>query len=603
MLRFWISKKPIFRPSYYLYRNIVKNYCCKPITKMTETTTKETSTVQQSADNKRLSSAVADPAKQMKTKKPKLRKYKAKKVDPTSPMGVLEFEIDHLLKSQNLSRDQVLNDVNAILNDTSKVDGPITVQYHREVKNVKVLDITSNGNGLALIANPVKTEKKQVVVIPFGLPDDLVNIKVFKTHPFYVESDLLDVVEKSPMRRDDLIKDKYFGKSSGSQLEFLTYDDQLKLKRNTIVNAYKFFAPKLTSEKLLPHFGTTIASPLQFGYRTKITPHFDMPRRKAKELTERPPLGFGQKGRPQWRKDTLDVGGHASILDIDECVLATEVLNKGLTNERRKFEKEFKCYKKGATILLRENTTILDPTKPTLEQLTEEGSRDENGDISYVEVEDKEHNVKLAKTCVTNSRQIVTEYVDGYTFNFSAGEFFQNNNAILPVVTKYVRDNLQIPNKDGENEPRFLVDAYCGSGLFSICSSKGVDKVIGVEISADSVSFAEKNAKANDVENCRFIVGKAEKLFESIDTPNDRTSVILDPPRKGCDELFMKQLAAYNPAKIVYISCNVHSQARDVEYFLKETENGSSYKIESIRGFDFFPQTHHVESVCVMTRV
>ncbi|QID86495.1 tRNA(m5U54)methyltransferase [Saccharomyces pastorianus] len=571
---------------------------------MTETTTKATSTVQQqTADNKRLSSAVADPAKQKKTKKPKLRKYKAKKVDPTSPMGVLEFEVDDLLKSQNLSRDEVLNDVTAILNDTSKIDGPITVQYHRMVKNVKVLEITSNGNGLALIANPVEPEKKQVVIIPFGLPGDLVNIKVFKTHPYYVESDLLDVVETSPMRRDDLIKDKYFGKSSGSQLEFLTYDDQLKLKRNTIMNAYKFFAPKLNSEKLLPHFGTTIASPLQFGYRTKITPHFDMPRRKAKELTERPPLGFGQKGRPQWRKETLDVGGHGSILDIDECVLATEVLNKGLTNERRKFEKEFNSYKKGATILLRENTTILDPSKPTLEQLTEEGSRDENGDISYVEVEDKEHNVKLAKTCVTNSRQIVTEYVDGYTFNFSAGEFFQNNNAILPVVTKYVRDNLQIPNKDGKNEPRFLVDAYCGSGLFSICSSKGVDKVIGVEISADSVSFAEKNAKANDVENCRFIVGKAEKLFESIDTPNDRTSVILDPPRKGCDELFLKQLAAYNPAKIVYISCNVHSQARDVEYFLKETENGSSYKIESIRGFDFFPQTHHVESVCVMTRV
>ncbi|CAI1579031.1 hypothetical protein SEUBUCD646_0K02720 [Saccharomyces eubayanus] len=604
MLRFWISQKPIFRPSYCLRGIFIKNHCRTPITKMTETTTKATSTVQQqTADNKRLSSAVADPAKQKKTKKPKLRKYKAKKVDPTSPMGVLEFEVDDLLKSQNLSRDEVLNDVTAILNDTSKIDGPITVQYHRMVKNVKVLEITSNGNGLALIANPVEPEKKQVVIIPFGLPGDLVNIKVFKTHPYYVESDLLDVVETSPMRRDDLIKDKYFGKSSGSQLEFLTYDDQLKLKRNTIMNAYKFFAPKLNSEKLLPHFGTTIASPLQFGYRTKITPHFDMPRRKAKELTERPPLGFGQKGRPQWRKETLDVGGHGSILDIDECVLATEVLNKGLTNERRKFEKEFNSYKKGATILLRENTTILDPSKPTLEQLTEEGSRDENGDVSYVEVEDKEHNVKLAKTCVTNSRQIVTEYVDGYTFNFSAGEFFQNNNAILPVVTKYVRDNLQIPNKDGKNEPRFLVDAYCGSGLFSICSSKGVDKVIGVEISADSVSFAEKNAKANDVENCRFIVGKAEKLFESIDTPNDRTSVILDPPRKGCDELFLKQLAAYNPAKIVYISCNVHSQARDVEYFLKETENGSSYKIESIRGFDFFPQTHHVESVCVMTRV
>lgn len=168
-------------------------------------------------------------------------------------MGVLEFEVNDLLKSQNLSREQVLNDVTSILNDKSSTDGPIVLQYHREVKNVKVLEITSNGNGLALIDNPVETEKKQVVIIPFGLPGDVVNIKVFKTHPYYVESDLLDVVEKSPMRRDDLIRDKYFGKSSGSQLEFLTYDDQLELKRKTIMNAYKFFAPRLVAEKLLPH--------------------------------------------------------------------------------------------------------------------------------------------------------------------------------------------------------------------------------------------------------------------------------------------------------------------------------------------------------------
>ena len=189
----------------------------------------------------------------------------------------------------------------------------------------------------------------------------------------------------------------------------------------------------------------------------------------------------------------------------------------------------------------------------------------------------------------------------GYTFQFSAGEFFQNNNSILPLVTDYVRSNLQISNSK-PGDPHYLVDAYCGSGLFSITSSKGVDKVIGVEVSADSVSFAERNAKANGVENCKFVVGKAEKIFGSIDTPCERTSVILDPPRKGCDDIFLKQLAEYNPARIVYISCNVHSQARDVEYFLKETENGKSYKIESLRGFDFFPQTHHVESVCVLTR-
>lgn len=533
----------------------------------------------------------------VKTKKLKLKKYKAKKVDPTSPLGVLQFEIDELLNENKLTRNEVQNDISAILNDRSD---EIRNRYHREVKNVKILKLLSNGDGIALVDNPVETSKKQVAIVPFGLPGDIVNVKVFKTHPHYVETDLLDVNVKSPIRKDELIKDKYFGKSSGDQFEFLEYNEQLNIKRNTVCNAYKFFAPRLFSSPQLPEVGTTVASPLQYHYRTKITPHFDMPKR-LKQLEVKPPLGFGQKGRPKWRKETLEVGGTGPILDIDECKLATDILNTGLTNERRKFEQEFKKYKKGATILLRENTIVLDENKPIEEQLGE-GSKDENGNVSYITVEDKENGIKLAKTCVTDTRQIVKEYVDGYTFEFSAGEFFQNNNSILPIVTKYVRDNLQIPTS-GENEPNYLVDAYCGSGLFSICSSKGVSKVTGVEISADSVSFAERNAKANGIENCRFIVGKAEKLFESIDTPNDRTSVILDPPRKGCDEVFMKQLADYYPARIVYISCNVHSQARDLEYFLKETEKGRDYKIESLRGFDFFPQTHHVESVCVLSRV
>lgn len=249
MRRFWIIRKPVFRSSFYTCNSFIKKYYYTLITTMTDNTTTTSLTVEHPGDNKRLSSSVTNSSKQ-KTKKPKLRKYKAKKVDVTSPMGVLEFEVNDLLETQNLSREQVLNDVTAILNDKLKKDGSITMQYHREVRNVRVLEITANCNGLALIDNPVELGKKQVVIIPFGLPGDVVNIKVFKTHPYYVESDLLEVVEKSPMRRDDLIKDKYFGKSSGSQLEFLTYDDQLKLKRKTISNAYKFFAPRLVAEKL-----------------------------------------------------------------------------------------------------------------------------------------------------------------------------------------------------------------------------------------------------------------------------------------------------------------------------------------------------------------
>ena len=97
----------------------------------------------------------------------------------------------------------------------------------------------------------------------------------------------------------------------------------------------------------------------------------------------------------------------------------------------------------------------------------------------------------MVKTCVTQTRQIVQEYINGYIFEFSAGEFFQNNNSILPIVIDYVRSNLSL----SEDQPNYLVDAYCGSGLFSITCSSNVSKVIGVEISADSIRFAKRNAE------------------------------------------------------------------------------------------------------------
>ncbi|AET39970.1 tRNA (uracil(54)-C(5))-methyltransferase Ecym_5199 [Eremothecium cymbalariae DBVPG len=543
---------------------------------------------------KRPASPKVEDVKVQTKKSKKLKKYKAKKVDDTAPLGVLKFEINEVLKKFNLTPEQTETDVTPILNDVR--NGTIQRAYNRELQNIEVIKITSNGDGLALIDNPVDPEKKQIALIPFTLPGDVVSIKVDKTHPHYVEASLLNVIKPSAIRNDDLISCRYFGRCSGCQYQFLTYEQQLGLKKDTISSAYKFFAPRLLAESLLPSIDDTVASPLQFAYRTKLTPHFDMPR-KMKQLETRPPLGFGQKGRTSWRG--VEAGGNASIIDIEECLIGTPIINQGMKNERAKFETNYKNYKKGATILLRENTKIINQDQPVEEQL-DDGSKDiSTNNISHEIVES---NKQLVKTCVTNTRQIVTEYVNGYTFQFSAGEFFQNNNSILPLVTDYVRENLIIPHSNPQ-DPHYLVDAYCGSGLFSITASKGVDKVIGVEVSADSVSFAEKNAKANNIKNCSFIVGKAEEIFASIDTPCARTSVIIDPPRKGCDDVFLNQLAEYNPARIVYISCNVNSQARDVEYFLKETAAGSKYKVESIRGFDFFPQTHHVESVCVLSRV
>lgn len=543
------------------------------------------------ADNsKRQLDAAVEPAakdsnvKKVKQPKKYKRKYKAKDVDPTAPMGVLQYEIKQILEEHGLTEENIANDMKELLNDRE-----VEQIYHRTVENVKVLKLLSNGDGLGLIPHPVNATGRQVVIIPFGLPGDVVDIRVFKSHPLYVESDLLTVKEASKDRNDSLINCRYFGKCSGCQYQNVDYEAQLEFKRQTIINAYKHFAPKLSGGSL-PEVDNTQRSPLQYTYRTKLTPHFNVPNKIPLDYT-RPSLGFGSKGRPTWRQTE---GGDYLILDIEECSIGTPIVIQGMKNERLKFETEFAKYKRGATILLREHTLLPEDGEFKVTR----GSKDPEGEVSTLEVE--VDGTKLMKTCVTEPRTVVTEFVNGYTFEFSAGEFFQNNNLILPIVTEYVKNNLQIPGS-GEDDENYLVDAYCGSGLFSITCLSGVSRVIGVEVSADSVKFAERNAKTNNIENAKFIVGKAEEIFKNIDTPANRTSVILDPPRKGCDDVFLNQLSEYHPAKIVYISCNVHSQARDVEWFIHNTKFGGDYKVESVRGFDFFPQTHHVESVAVLS--
>lgn len=516
------------------------------------------------------------------------RKYTQKNYDPTNPFGVLLLEVEELFKENNIAPEKTVVHINKILNSEE-----LLRKYNRDLDNVKVQKLTASGDGLALVPHPEIENGFQAVVIPFALPNEIVNIRIFRTHPSHSEADLVKIIEKSSLRKDELINCKYFGKCSGCQFQSLEYEDQLRLKRKTIQNAYSFFAKNLVESKLLPVIGETIASPLKYKYRTKLTPHFDLPRGKFNPESIRiPSLGFGAKGRPNWRPEAE--GGNYSILDIEDCPIGTPIINEGMKNEREVLKRTYKLFLRGSTILLREHTRV----QPVDEDETkfansEKGSKDPDSEnVCYIKEND------LIKTCVTESRQIVTENVEGKIFNFSAGEFFQNNNSILPIVTKYVRDALFLEGQ----EDRYLVDAYCGSGLFSIMCSEGVKQVVGVEVSKDSVAFAKKNAELNKITNADFIVGNAEKIFEDIKLPPNNTSVICDPPRKGCSEAFLTQLSDFNPKKIIYISCNVHSQAKDLDFFINNTNNGKQYRIDSIRGFDFFPQTHHVESVAILSK-
>jgi 23S rRNA (uracil1939-C5)-methyltransferase/tRNA (uracil-5-)-methyltransferase len=188
-------------------------------------------------------------------------------------------------------------------------------------------------------------------------------------------------------------------------------------------------------------------------------------------------------------------------------------------------------------------------------------------------------------------KAIIREQVGDVSFSFPAGEFFQNNPSILETFAAYVGD------KAAEGGARYLVDAYCGSGLFCLTSARRFEQAVGIEVSELSIEHAIKNAEANQFENARFVLGDAASIFEQIDFPGSESSVIIDPPRKGSNEEFLNQLIAFSPRKIVYVSCNPATQMRDLRALID-----GGYAIEEVQPFDLFPQTKHLECIITLSR-
>ncbi|KAF7854617.1 hypothetical protein EAF04_010425 [Stromatinia cepivora] len=456
---------------------------------------------------------------------------------------------------------------------------------------VKVVEISSTGDGLAL-----HSPTNRIYVVPFSVPGDIVKAKVITHFPQenYSLADFISVVEPSPLRDDSRVNCKYFSKCSGCQFQMLDYPTQLQHKKTIVEKAYKNFS-QLPPE-LVPAIQDTIGSPLQYEYRTKLTPHFDGPpgyrsrvnrRSDTKAAFEKvPEIGFMQKGK-------------RATLDIEDCPIGTDAVRMGMKIERKRVADELHKYQRGATILLREST-----------------KRIYKGDPEYQEdMETPPNTIKVTtpeytdlKTCITDNKGESTEYIDNFLFTSIAGSFFQNNNSILPVFTQYIRDHVLPP--PGSYSPtlpkiQYLIDAYSGSGLFTITLSSLFKSSTGIDISDASIISARRNAELNklDASRCSFMAADAPKLFKQVTYPKDETVVVIDPPRKGCDESFLNQLLKFGPRRVVYVSCNVHTQARDVGVLVKGAENGVRYEIESLRGFDFFPQTGHVEGVAVLSRV
>ncbi|MGC4017563.1 MAG: class I SAM-dependent RNA methyltransferase [Luteolibacter sp.] len=318
-----------------------------------------------------------------------------------------------------------------------------------------------------------------------------------------------------------------FGTCGGCQYQHLTYEAQLAWKTRQVGELMQHMAGVVFPVN--PCHG----SPKLWNYRSKITPHFAPPHEG--EVRE---IGF------------LAVGRRSQLVDVPQCPIAMDTINEALPALRADIRSQAKSFKRGATLLIRAT----------------EG---------HIE---------------TNPKAVVTERVGEVSFDFLAGDFFQNNPYILPEFTGHVAEKAKVGGT------KYLVDAYCGSGLFALTLAKHFEQVAGVEVSETAAEWAQRNATKNGITNAKFLAASAEAIFSKIDFPAHETAVVIDPPRKGCTREFLDQLAAFGPARVVYVSCDPATQVRDLSIMQEQ-----GFKLEDVQPFDLFPHTRHLE--CVMTFV
>jgi 23S rRNA (uracil1939-C5)-methyltransferase len=183
----------------------------------------------------------------------------------------------------------------------------------------------------------------------------------------------------------------------------------------------------------------------------------------------------------------------------------------------------------------------------------------------------------------------IEETISGKTFRIGPESFFQIN---VPMLEEALKEMQKSTN---QNKKEIIADLYCGIGTFGICLSQYAKKVIGIESALGNISFLKSNLKLNKIKNFRLYEGSCEKLFPSLMTSGIDT-LILDPPRKGLDGLLCKNILSSSIKKIIYLSCNPSTLSRDIKILSPQ------YNIKSIRMFDFFPHTPHIETLAILEK-
>lgn len=457
--------------------------------------------------------------------------------------------------------------------------------------NVKVLDAGAKGVSVA------KAPDGKVIFIPNVVPGDVVDIQTFKKRKSYYEGKAIKIHEFSEHRIDPVCT--HFGSCGGCKWQNMKYSQQLFYKNQEVYNNLKRIG-KIE----MPDFEPILGSEKQFFYRNKMEFSFSNARwmteaeiQSGEEIENGNALGFHIPR--MWDK----------ILDINHCSLQEDPSN-AIRNEIRDFANKHNLAffnprnHEGLlrTLMIRTASTgeimvliqFFEDNKEQRELLLDFLAErfPEITSLQYV-INSKANDTLYDQNIILyKGRDYILEEMEGLKFSINAKSFYQTNSDQAYELYKITRDFAGLTGNE------LVYDLYTGTGTIAQFVSKKARKVIGVEAVPEAIADAKENAKRNNITNCEFFVGDMKVVFneEFIATHGRPDVIITDPPRDGMHKDVVDQILKIAPERVVYVSCNSATQARDLALM------DEKYKVTRVRPVDMFPQTHHVENVVLLEK-
>lgn len=458
-------------------------------------------------------------------------------------------------------------------------------------ENITVHDAGAKGVSVA------KAPDGKVIFIPNVVPGDVVDVQTFKKRKAYYEGKAIKFHTYSEHRVTPVCQ--HFGACGGCKWQNMAYDRQLFYKNQEVYNNLKRIG-KIE----LPDFEPILGSEKQFFYRNKMEFGFSDTRwmtdeeiRSGVEFDNKNALGFHIPR--MWDK----------ILDIERCHLQEDPSN-AIRNEIKRFASEHHLPFFNArnhegllrTLMIRTASTgeimvliqfyqedktqrelLLNHIYTTFPQITslQYVINGKANDTLY------DQDIKLFK-----GRDYILEEMEGLQFSINAKSFYQTNSAQAYELYKVTREFAGLSGKE------IVYDLYTGTGTIAQFVSKQAQKVIGVEAVPEAIADAKENAKRNNIRNCEFFAGDMKNVFNDafIAQHGQPDVIITDPPRDGMHKDVVAQILKIAPQKVVYVSCNSATQARDLALMDEQ------YQVTRVRPVDMFPQTHHVENVVLLEK-